>query len=874
MLRPETNLPKSPTTPKLPLHQFAKWPPDDSDLPAGPANFGGGGGGLPGDDGNFKKGAVKPAIIGVATLILIGAGIFGFFAIKGESEKMDTKQIAQTRSDIQLMPKDKQLPEWRKWALREDAPALRQDAFANLGWARDAEGLDAIIKGLSSADHRIRGTAAMSLVEYGSPLADKAKPALLKAFKEADNSDEPQIAWALAVLKENSVYDRIFGIYSKGHLAPLLRVDGSKAFDPEVLVSLSTLDKLATLRSDPNASVRQLVATALAATGDAKWTQPLIELVKDKDVDVAREAAVGLGKIANEQAMGPLLEALTKADKESRSKFLEALRDGVGAKGLILAVKSVSKESAEREKFQTKVIFDMLRELHDPRAGELLVAYIESNPKPHWKTEAALRLAEVGDIRAVPTLAWRLSQDPMKLYNQIEDPELRQDDNERVVAARMLADLAVLYPDKRAEMLKVAEEPLMRWVTDKPQPHANGLRALVVLESKEIVPKLMAWADPKKPLPDPGAQPPVPLDWETSQSALRYLGWTKDPRGWSILERQFTRQGAKKYDITMEGLQQGGLAVLGMTLRALGYGAADGFAQWGDSKAFPMMVKYIEDKEGNEQSRLEACFALSWVANDEQMKEVAKKVHEFSGTDPKKSLIRACYLETLIHRPVPAATNELLDLIRPDMDLDVRHQAARAIGIGGVSSPDAIAKLQEKLKDKAIRSDAALALLIGADTDTAKRAIAVYNDGGSEATEELKIIYNGSFGYWSDKNYENGDVARWVANAEACGHVKVNDALQDWPKSLLVRSLQGDFDNGPRSMTRVQLRVRLYRDAKGADEKKRTQAISILKFMKERGVLMALRSEPGAWQDAARQAFFEVMNPKVVVEALPDAPKK
>ena len=35
------------------------------------------------------------------------------------------------------------------------------------------------------------------------------------------------------------------------------------------------------------------------------------------------------------------------------------------------------------------------------------------------------------------------------------------------------------------------------------------------------------------------------------------------------------------------------------------------------------IVKYIEDKEGNEQSRLEACFALSWVATDDQMKEVA-----------------------------------------------------------------------------------------------------------------------------------------------------------------------------------------------------------------------------------------------------------
>ena len=34
----------------------------------------------------------------------------------------------------------------------------------------------------------------------------------------------------------------------------------------------------------------------------------------------------------------------------------------------------------------------------------------------------------------------------------------------------------------------------------------------------------------------------------------------------------------------------------------------------------------------------------------------------------------------------------------------------------------------EKLKDNSLRSDAALALLIGADTDTVMRMIATYND--------------------------------------------------------------------------------------------------------------------------------------------------
>ena len=205
--------------------------------------------------------------------------------------------------------------------------------------------------------------------------------------------------------------------------------------------------------------------------------------------------------------------------------------------------------------------------------------------------------------------------------------------------------------------------------------------------------------------------------------------------------------------------------------------------------------------------------------------------------------------------------------------MEVRHQAARAIAFGGITRA-MVPQIFEKLKDANLRSDAALALLIGADSETAMRALACYNDAPQEAMEELKVIYNQTFGYWSDKNYENGDVARWIDNAQAAGHVKVHDGLQDWPKMILSRAIQGiEFDNGPHSLTRVQFRYRLLQDARGSNEVKRTSAIEILKFMKEKGVLMALRNEPGPVAELARQAFFEIMNPKLSAERVPDAPK-
>jgi len=82
------------------------------------------------------------------------------------------------------------------------------------------------------------------------------------------------------------------------------------------------------------------------------------------------------------------------------------------------------------------------------------------------------------------------------------------------------------------------------------------------------------------------------------------------------------------------------------------------------------------------------------------------------------------------------------------------------------------------------------------------------------------------------------------------------------------------FDNGPHSFTRVVLRRKLYDMARGSDEAKQAGAIRTLKFMKEQGVLLALRDEQGKAGELARQAYFELMHPKIVVGVnIPDDSK-
>src|SRR5205085_5368939 len=249
---------------------------------------------------------------------------------------------------------------------------------------------------------------------------------------------------------------------------------------------------------------------------------------------------------------------------------------------------------------------------------------------------------------------------------------------------------------KRDEIRAQAYDGVYFWITDQPQPHANGLRFMAASDARDALPKMRSWAKPNLPFPKEGQQD-FPPAWATAQSALRYVGWMKDPQSGPMLEAQL-RARPEKVDATMESLLQGGVAVMGMVLSAIGVGASYGMAQWGDPMFYPVLVKYIEEKQNNEQSRLDACFSLSWVATDEQMVEVAKKVKEFDKPDPKTQLIRACYLETLIHRPVPAAAASLIDLIDGNHELDVQHQAARAIALSGMS-PQTTTAMFDKLKN-------------------------------------------------------------------------------------------------------------------------------------------------------------------------------
>jgi HEAT repeat protein len=868
MLEPNHPNPSPVTRPALPVIHAAKWPADDDGpgggAPAGGGGFPGGGGGFDSGDGNFKKGAVKPLAILVGLLAAGGLAAFLLLGVKQEGEKIPIEKAAQIKKELLVLPTAEQLPQWRKYAGIQNS-YLQQEALKHLAWAKDPEGIALATKSLSDIDQNVRAQAATALAEYGSPAAASAKPALLKALVEAKAESKPQIVWALVELGEQSALKAVLEEYRAGHLSQVRTLDGALVFDPNKLVALIGVDGLANMASDPSPAVRQLVATVLSRHAEAKYTDALIKLLDDPDEEISRQAAPGLGKIGDERSRAPLLAKLKGADNDSRAKYLEALRDGVGTSGLVVSIDSIAKEDRAKEWHRIEQVFGMIRKLADPRGGDALLGYIAAKPHIHWETFAAFALAEIGDVRAVPSLARRLRMDEQKIYSDDTDYEMmvKRNNNERVVAARMIADLAAMYPDKRAQIREQAEDAIIFWIHELPSPHANGMRALATMESTKDIAAMRKWANPGKPLPLEGQQPPMPEEWVVAQSALRYVGWMKDPPSYPVLEKSLKKRDPK-VEVTMEGLMHGGLAILGMTLRALGVGASQGLSEWGDHKAFKPLMDYMDDPKENEQSRMEACSAMAWVGNADDMVTVAQKIQKYAGGDPKDEFRRACLLETLITRPIPGTATALMELLKPASSMTTRHQAARAIGKAGFDA-GVEAKLLDMMKDEQLMVDATLALLLGGTSDGAARAIAMWSDKPKEALEELQDLWYKSFGYWSTEDLERGHIFRFVDNAEAIAKVELKDTPQEWASVLLTKQFENlDFDNGPHSFTRVVLRHKLLEMAKGDDAVKRAASLRTLRFMKEQGILLALRDAPGEMGKLASEAYHALMNPKVV----------
>ena len=219
----------------------------------------------------------------------------------------------------------------------------------------------------------------------------------------------------------------------------------------------------------------------------------------------------------------------------------------------------------------------------------------------------------------------------------------------------------------------------------------------------------------------------------------------------------------------------------------------------------------------------------------------------------------ACLLETLASRANPDLQDELVSfLIELVMASDTKSAfvVARAIGRADVpesSEPALIAMLQ---RDGNATGPAALALLLGGRSELAILAALRFIGQTPEAQAELQQAYYHSFDFLSDEDLERDAIFRWVRNARAIEQFSPKGIRLKWPWELLGQQLRNlEYDMGPHSLTRTVFRNRLYQQAMNGNQR----AIDTLLLAGERGMLFALRDNPGPLTFAAYRAYHRFL---------------
>ncbi len=527
-------------------------------------------------------------------------------------------------------------------------------------------------------------------------------------------------------------------------------------------------------------------------------------------------------------------------------------QDRVDGAALVRALRDLPVDK-DASLFVQKRIFDRVDALNDPGAADELLRFLATKPHPYFETRAALALSALGDLRSVPYLAQRLLRDPLTTYGESDfELMLKRDDNERVAAARRLADLSFLHPAARAELLKQVEGPLLHWLRDRAAPHGNGLRALAALGSTRAIADFRTWSNPSLPLPEQGDPPPMSIKWVIAQMTLRYVGVLHDEPSWTVLLGALTRR-PPKLDLSMDNLPRANLSLLGMTLRAIGVGAAEGLSEWRDARAFAPLLAYVRDAKNNEGSRLSACNALAWVGSDADLRSLATKLVVPKPDDAAGTFLAACLLGGLRQRPAAGVAAALLPLLTERMPAELRNGVARAMGQNALGPP-LEASLKKLFTRPTLANDAALALMLGGTPEGAVSAVKATQ--GNTAT--LEEAWRRSFDFWSVEDVANGTLFRVMENAEALAKLRNRD--QSWAQRALASELGAlQFDNGPHSATRVVLDHQLMTLARGGDERRAELAIRALGLVGDAGMLLALSRESGPRAKLAQATYDELL---------------
>ena len=248
------------------------------------------------------------------------------------------------------------LLKYKDWDYRDwDIQIAAMNALGKIGDPRSVEPLVAVAKakGKDSMDRKIRSIAVRALGEIKDKRAVEPLIALLK--------DKDMRRVAVRALGE---------IKDKRAVEPLIKLldEDDAPFVSEVLANIGepAIKALTEALTDKRWSVRSRSAYALGKIGNEQAVGPLIALLKDSNKSVLIAAAQALGKIKDERAVEPLIALL----KDSNSGVRGAAADALGE------IKDKSAKGAA----------ETITKMKDPGGNVLFIeTYFDFEDKPSTK---------------------------------------------------------------------------------------------------------------------------------------------------------------------------------------------------------------------------------------------------------------------------------------------------------------------------------------------------------------------------------------------------------------------------------------------------------------------------------------------------------
>jgi HEAT repeat protein len=739
--------------------------------------------------------------------------------------------------------------------------------------AEDTEAIPLLIERLEDGGSVMR-QSAQAIARIDGSEAQKAREPLVRAIEKGGPRDKVILAWALAKLGDERAFRPLLDGYIDGYTREL------QGWDDEFLIDYAAsdpdaLEEMIKLADSDDDSHRWFAARTMGKLHSDRVVEPLLGLLEDPNKNVVKEAAISLGATGDERAGEAILKVLNQYP-EMTDELLRSIQRSVGAPGLHAVYEKVESPSRKNK------IVNLIREVQDPRAGDLLVAILEDveeqtegkGPSAGVRTrkEITLALADLGDERAIPLIEEFIHLDDIevacKLYDcgPVNVDALGEDQVENYIRGYRLSPVIrdmvnglvnIGTPEAKQVVLdlwhgieeanqKYGSEGYLYW----PARPALVMSALGRFGGEDVGPLLIdevcsnsdvnmrakalnvgATKDLAEPCPDIGAAARAlgRIDYEPALE--KFIEIAERPEG-----VDFTVPSVDNESIYMD--RQSVLT---------------GMAFMGSPEAFEHIVTIIEDPDDDYRTREAAVYPLAYCIDESNREQVIEKVLSTATDLP----VRILYANALKFQADPAIAQRLLPLMSEttpnallvptakvlgeSCDASVMDQLVEVVTGGGEQETDALADYQNA---------ALFAVTLCGEPDHLKAVLPYLNE--QNVGDIVRHHYQEFPFQLTSEAYRSGRV---LEKLRAALWLKEHDVVWAW--QYLTGRLEVGFEQNPDGLSTMQIRDLLFESVESGTPWEQRVAAWALLGMKARGYLLALAAEGGETARVAREVLRE-----------------